>query len=443
MTSLPAPRRRFGGAAAGDPPADRSEPAATDWLARWRRAAVEHPLRTDGLFALGLVAVQAMLWVLAPPKFQPAGIGSMIATVAVTLPVAVRRRWTWGAILITAAIFSICGFFGPRLDSQSVPLIALGYTAAAWLPLWSAAAATVLLWGTAFTELTNMTAEDRAAISGKAGLTYVIVANLLVGAVVFFIGRTARHRRRSTRALEDRAKAAEANQRALADRAVADERRRIARELHDVVAHHVSVMGVLASGARRTLRRDPDQTNEALVTIEETGRGALRELRRLVAVLRTQEDAVVELTPQPDLAAITSLIEQVRDAGLPVTLTVTGDQPLPPGLALTAYRIVQEALTNSLKHAGQALAQVRLDIAATGLSIEVYDTGRGPALATAPMNGAVGHGLLGMRERVTLYGGTLRTGPRPGGGFRVFARIPLDAPDAGPPDDSISTRVSG
>src|SRR5690606_11832654 len=217
--------------------------------------------------------------------------------------------------------------------------------------------------------------------------------------------------------------AAEANQRALAEQAVADERRRIARELHDVVAHHVSVMGVLATGARRVLTRDPAAADEALTTIEETGRTALREMRRLLTVLRTEAEPAAELAPQPGLAGIEALVEQIREAGLPVTLRINGDEaPLDPGVALTVYRIVQEALTNTLKHAGEATARVRLDVDGSCLQLEVSDTGRGPR----PDGGRIGHGLLGMRERVALYGGTLRTGPRPGGGFRVSARIPLE-----------------
>jgi signal transduction histidine kinase len=209
---------------------------------------------------------------------------------------------------------------------------------------------------------------------------------------------------------------------------VADERRRIARELHDMVAHHVSVMGVLATASRRTLRRDPDAADEALATIEETGRTVLREMRRLLDVLRTEPDPYDPMTPHPGLSSLAGLVEQVREAGLPVTLTtsgpVEGEKPaMDPGVALTVYRIVQEALTNVLKHGGaQATAEVRLDVGSRWLALEVFDTGRGPARGS---DGAIGHGLAGMRERVALYGGTLRTGPRPGGGYRVYARIPV------------------
>ena len=252
---------------------------------------------------------------------------------------------------------------------------------------------------------------------------YVAFTQVLLTLVCFFVGRTVHARRASTRALEERARVAEENQRSLADQAVADERRRIARELHDVVAHHVSVMGVLATGARRVLSRDPDGADGALHTIEETSRTTLRELRRLLDVLRTDAEPAAELSPQPGLAGIEALVEQVREAGLPVSLRVDGTPgPLDPGVALTIFRIVQEALTNALKHAGTATAQVRLSFGIYWLIVEVFDTGRGPV----PDAGRLGHGLVGMRERVALYGGTLRTGPRPGGGYRVYAKLPME-----------------
>jgi signal transduction histidine kinase len=252
---------------------------------------------------------------------------------------------------------------------------------------------------------------------------YFLTFNAMVAAVCFLVGRTLATRRKYVAALEDRARTVDATHRALTSQAVAEERRRIARELHDVVAHHVSVMGVLATGSRRMLLRDPAAADEALATIEETGRTALREMRRLLSVLRTDAEPAGELAPQPGLAGVESLVEQIGEAGLPTALTVEGvPGPLDPGVALTVYRIVQEALTNALKHAGTATAEVRLGFGTQELIVEICDTGRGPQLGAL----AVGHGLLGMRERVALYGGVLRTGPRPGGGFRVYAKIPLE-----------------
>ncbi|UWZ49889.1 sensor histidine kinase [Dactylosporangium matsuzakiense] len=271
-----------------------------------------------------------------------------------------------------------------------------------------------------------------AVVFGRTGGTafypdtkIFVLFNLMSALVCFTVGRTVATRRAYIAALEDRARTAENTQAALTEKAVAEERRRIARELHDVVAHHVSVMGVLATGSRRMLGRDPAAADEALATIEETGRTALREMRRLLSVLRTATEPAGELAPQPGLGGIEGLVEQIREAGLPASLHVSGEPGiLDPGVSLTLYRIVQEALTNALKHAGAATVEVRLQFTPADVTVEICDTGRGPQLGTA----AVGHGLLGMRERVMLYGGTLRTGPRPGGGYRVHARIPIEAP---------------
>ncbi len=211
-------------------------------------------------------------------------------------------------------------------------------------------------------------------------------------------------------------------------------------ELHDVVAHHVSVMGVLATGARRVLPSDPAATDGALGSIEETSRSTLRELRRLLDVLRTDAESVAELAPQPSLAGIETLIEQVREAGLPVSLRVDGvPAPLDPGVALTVFRIVQEALTNTIKHAGTATAAVRLSFGVYWLVVEISDTGRGPR----PEGNRLGHGLVGMRERVALYGGSLRTGPRPGGGFRVYAKIPMEGLGAPSSEETSMTEGGG
>ena len=259
---------------------------------------------------------------------------------------------------------------------------------------------------------------------------YDLTFTVMTAAVCFLAGRTVRNRRAYIAVLEDRAAAAEAGQVARAATAVADERRRIARELHDIVAHHVSVMGVLATGSRRALRRDPVAADEALATIEQTGRSVLRELRRLLDVLRADDtdDGGGCLAPQPGVHGIAGLIEQVRDAGLPVDYHREGPvDDLDPVLGLTVYRIVQEAPTNVLKHAGAATAQVRLRVRADVVDLEVTDTGRGQR----PGAPSRGHGLLGMRERVAMHGGTRGVGPRPGGGYRLCATMPVETADGG------------
>jgi signal transduction histidine kinase len=210
---------------------------------------------------------------------------------------------------------------------------------------------------------------------------------------------------------------------ARAEQAKVLERNRVARELHDVVAHSVSVMVVQAGAARTMLTREPDRSTEALLAVEGTGREALTELRRLLGLL-TETDAGdgPNLAPQPGLDQLDRLVERVRQAGLAVDLEIVGaPRPLPPGLDLTAYRILQEALTNALKYASGAHAQVRVTYDDCELRLDVLDNGGTPAGDAA----GAGRGLLGMHERVAIFGGQLETGPRAEGGFAVRARIPL------------------
>jgi signal transduction histidine kinase len=205
--------------------------------------------------------------------------------------------------------------------------------------------------------------------------------------------------------------------------AIAEERARIARELHDVIAHSVSVMTVQAGAAEEMLKRDPQAAVEPVRAVQETGRQALVEMKRLVGMLRERDDEL-GLAPQPGVDAIGELVANVREAGLPVDLDVEGvPRRLPPGVDISAYRIVQEALTNALKHARAAQATVRLRYGPDDLAIEVVDDGAGPN-----GNGAGGHGLVGMRERVAVFGGDFAAGPGDAGGFAVRARLPVEAP---------------
>ena len=387
-------------------------------FAGWGR---KRPLLADSPLAVLLVVVPVALVLPLPRELWPQPLLVLLGwcTLAAA-PVALRRVAPWVAVggllatLIAPAVFDTVPL------SQAPAFIVLTYSMAAWHPMRPAIFATVLLWVPVSVINVLSSTVDNALDVGPA---YLVVNNLLTALVSFFIGRTVNVRRASDLVLRERARVAEENQRGLAKQAVADERRRIARELHDVVAHHVSVMGVLATGARRVLHRDLATADEALGTIEDTSRTTLREMRRLLDVLRTDAEPAAELAPQPGLAGIEALVEQVREAGLPVSLRVDGvPGPLDPGVALTIFRIVQEGLTKGLKHAGTATAEVRLGFGVYWLIVEVFDTGRGPG----PQQGRVGHGLVGMRERVALYGGTLRTGPRPGGGFRVYAKIPME-----------------
>jgi signal transduction histidine kinase len=203
--------------------------------------------------------------------------------------------------------------------------------------------------------------------------------------------------------------------------AVEQERVRIARELHDVVAHAISVMVLQARGGRRKLPAGAPETREALDAIERAGEQALTEMRRLLEMLRDDDD--LELAPQPSLSRLDDLVAGLRAGGLPVELVVEGEPcRLPPGIDVTAFRIVQEALTNALKHAGPARAQVVLRYSPAELELEIVDDGRGATVLPAG-----GHGLVGIRERVAVYGGELQSGGRPEGGFALRARLPLPA----------------
>ncbi len=201
---------------------------------------------------------------------------------------------------------------------------------------------------------------------------------------------------------------------------IAEERARLARELHDVIGHGVSVMTVQAGAVRRLLLPEQEREREALESVEQTGREALAEMRRLVGVLRQPEEAPA-LAPQPSLESLDRLLSQVREAGLAVELRIEGEAtPLPPGADLTAYRLVQEGLTNALKHARATRAELLVRYGTEEVEIVVSDDGDG----TGSDDGG-GQGLLGMQERLSLYGGELEAGPRPEGGFSVRARLPL------------------
>ena len=260
--------------------------------------------------------------------------------------------------------------------------------------------------------------------------TAVAIGEDVIGDVVFIGGMLfavwgaatiVRSRQELATALAERTVELEHEREETAKLAVAEERARIARELHDVVAHNVSIMVVQAGAERRAIGDERPDTSEALATIEETGRAALAEMRRLLGMLRRSDDELA-LAPQPSLRHLDDLVAQVREAGMPVELRIEGEpRPVAPGIDLSAYRIVQEALTNALKHAGPAQALVTVRYGDRELDIEIADNGT-EAAGEAP---AGGHGLVGMRERVALFGGDLAAGQGADGGYAVHARLPL------------------
>ena len=243
-------------------------------------------------------------------------------------------------------------------------------------------------------------------------------------AIAWAFGKTLRRRVLRGDRLEARTAELEAKQQEQIQAAIADERARIARELHDIVAHSVSLMVLQAGAARQALDRQPEKAREPLLSVEATGRSAMSELRRLVAMLRQPGDEE-QLAPQPSLRHLNTLVHQIRETGLVIDVDETCPQDgIPPGVDLSAYRIAQEALTNVLKHAGATRVGLKVRCDGAAVEVTVEDDGRGPS-----SNGSLvgGHGLIGMRERVSLFGGRFEAGARNGGGFRVFAHIPYEA----------------
>ena len=248
---------------------------------------------------------------------------------------------------------------------------------------------------------------------------------LLIFGTAAVVGELVHQRRERLEELEERALRAEGERELLARQAVLDERARIARDLHDVVAHAMSVMVVQAGAAERLVEQSPERARQALVSIQDAGREALADMRRMLGVLR-EEGRPVELSPSPSMDDVHQIVQRCTDSGVPTALHVEGEPPLrTAGPEMTGYRVVQEALTNVIKHAGRPVrAAVRITYRDGHMRVEVTDDGRGASTTTVER--ATGHGLVGMRERVELYHGTLHAGPRPGGGFRVAATIPLE-----------------
>lgn len=369
----------------------------------WRMGAGQR----DALVAAGLIGLLvtqvALLDVPAYEKLAVCAWG-----LALLVPLALRRRMP----LVVLGLVVAGGVAGSGLPKAVTDVEAIGLVIP--LVVYSAAAHTS---GRRTLVAAGMTAVLlAAAILGDPEGVYI--GGLLFFALLFggpwVVGRVVRRRRVNEVRLERERDAAQA--------AIADERARIARELHDVVAHAISVIVLQARGGRRLLDEDPEETRGALSTIEHTGQQALTEMRRLVGLLR-EDDAAIALAPQPGLAGLEALVGHVREAGLPVEVRVEGSPvPLPPGVDLSAFRIVQEALTNALKHAGPARARVLLSYQGDGIVIDVSDDGLG---AASGMRDGAGQGLVGIRERVTLFGGEIDAGPAAGGGFAVRARLPF------------------
>ncbi|MFZ4182269.1 sensor histidine kinase [Streptomyces pseudogriseolus] len=386
-----------------------------------------HPTWVDGFWAVILFGLSV---VGGATTEESRGTELPALTVPVvlllSLVVALRRRMPERMLLLALGV----GLAQLVLDVATGPadfaLLVIVYTVAAVGARWASRVA--LAAGLCAAPLAQLRwPSPHSSTFENVALSIILAVPF---ALAWVLGDSIRTRRAYFAQLEERAARLEKEREAQAKVAVAAERARIARELHDVVAHNVSVMVVQADGAAYVLDAAPDQAKKALETISGTGRQALAEMRRLLGVLRTGEHQEAgEYVPQPGLQQIEDLVEQCRESGLPVDFKVEGTpRELPRGVELTAYRIVQEALTNTRKHGGpNAGASVRLVYFDDGLGLLVEDDGKGAPHELYEEGGfdGQGHGLIGMRERVGMVGGTLDAGPRPGGGFRISALLPL------------------
>ena len=323
---------------------------------------------------------------------------------AITAPIAVRRRWpafVGTAVPVISAVEH--AFWDPRSIAYPIATFCALYALAVWTPPRR------FVLGLALVVIADLAPN----VGSNGGMRYAAGFAVLEVVVILLVRHVVGDRER-------RAQLAERERDMVVREAVVDERERIARELHDVIAHHVSMIVLQAGAERRVLGDASGSTREVLETIERSGRGALTEMRRLLGMLRGEENE--PLAPQPGLDDVPTLVGQLREAGVPVELRMDGDRrELPVGIELSAYRIVQEALTNALKHGGDARVTVHVYRGAHVLELEIENDGTG----TGSRVSNSGHGLVGIRERVALYGGRLDVGHRQSGGFLVRVRLPI------------------
>lgn len=411
-------------------------------------AAYARPMRfserlTTGLadhrFAVDLAATVVLAVVLVPTSVAfdqsvgaPGTTVTQLWALMLVAPLAWRRVRPVGSAVAVFLVGLAQVLLGPWLvfPADLVVLLSL-YSVTVYGPRWAGRAAmvSVVVGSAVFVVRTSIEmglAEGLVSGGSTAGMMAAL------GLAIFAFGLLRRSREARLEVLRERAERLERERDQQHRLAASAERSRIAREMHDVVAHSLSVVVAQADGGRYAAEHDPDAAIHALGTISDTGRAALADMRRILGILRTDVAADadagpdVEFAPQPASGDLDALVEQIRSLGVRVSVVRLGvPQTLPPGMGLTAYRIYQEALTNVVKHAGpDAEVTVLEQWTASGLVLEVTDDGRGAAAA----DDGGGHGLLGMRERAALFGGTVSAGPRPGGGFRVHVELPVPTP---------------
>ena len=378
------------------------------------------PLIIDGAIALFLSMLALVLlwyyWEFSQPVHPALAV---VLTLAVILPLTLRRRFPLFVLLVINALLILYRLLDvPEGTATAYALLLALFSAGAYgtrrWRTWArgisvasvAVALTYLLFFRLPTDTSLFAYEENQVLAQIA----TILLNLFLFGAAWWVGDIFRIRRERE---EENAR-----------QAVINERVRIARELHDVVAHHVSVMGIQAGGARRVLPQQPEKAQEALSLIESASRQAVSELHRLLGFLRQgQQDD--ELSPQPSLQQLNALVKQIHEAGLPVEVKIEGvERQLPPGIELSAYRIIQEALTNTLKHAGAAKATVTIRYVNNAVELEIIDNGKG--LTRSGGQEFRGKGIMGMRERVSLHEGRFETGNVPDGGFSVRVTLPVN-----------------
>jgi signal transduction histidine kinase len=368
----------------------------------------DHPFFSDAVLAFGLTALVLFDVLTSGDYLSDSKWVYVPVALLMTMPLAWRRRAPVGVAVVVMGAFATQSLIvNPTPDVELIPALIAVYSVAAHGEGWVAFAG--------------------GASGLVGGVIWLGIGDFLLPVVIFggawFAGRLVRKRQLFAQVFAERARLLERERDANARVAAAEERVRIARELHDAVGHSVSVMVVQAGAERLALGEERPATRDALLAIERTGREALAEMSRLLGILRKEGEGLT-LAPRPSLDQVDALVDTVRDAGVPVDLCVQGEPaPLPPGVDVAAYRILQEALTNVVKHAGPARVRIVLSYGGGAIEVEVTDDGEGLDNG----DGASGYGLAGMRERVELHGGTLEAGRLNGGGFTVKARLPFNA----------------
>jgi signal transduction histidine kinase len=384
-------------------------------VGRVREAIRQHPWWTDSLLAAALTVISVGSVVFARTRYGFAAPRlEAVAALFTTVPIALRRYRPLAVLAVTVTAETLILIFA-RESQVPVGVIVALYTVGAYCER----RVSIRAAGLVALAITVGLIVNNGPHAGR------VIPELAVFAIAWVIGDNIRTRRAYLSELEARAARLEREREEKADRAVIEERARIARELHDVIAHNVSVMVVQAAAGEDVFDEDPGKARESLAAVASTGRAALAELRRLLGVIRADDDrGAPAYAPQPGIERVGELVQQVREAGLPVELSVLGEpRQLPEGVGLCAYRIVQEALTNTLKHAHASSAQVNVRYVADALELQVLDDGHG----VSAVNGeSAGQGLIGMRERVALFGGDLTAKSRAGSGYEVRARLPLE-----------------